>query len=62
VIFPYKDIDAFGEGFSISEVASLGYSTASGFLRFFYKDASGNFRAFSYPESPILDINYGNPN
>jgi len=62
VIFPYKDVNVFGESFSISEVASLGYSTASGILRFFYKDASGNFRAFSYPESPILDINYGSSN
>lgn len=59
VIFPYKDIDVFGPSFSISEIPSLGYSTANGFIRLFYKDASGNFRAFSYPETPILDITYG---
>jgi len=58
IIFPYKDIDVFGDDFSISETASLGYSTANGFIRIFYKDASGSFRAFSYPETPILDINY----
>jgi len=59
IIFPYKDIDVFGEGFSILEVPSLGYSLSNGLLRFFYKDSEGNFRAFSYTETPILDINYG---
>lgn len=59
IIFPYKDIDVFGESFSISETPSLGYSTSNGLMRLFYKDASGNFRAFSYPETPVLDINYG---
>jgi hypothetical protein len=58
VVFPYRDVDVFGDGFSISETPSIGYSTGNGFLRFFYKDASGSFRAFSYPETPILDIAY----
>jgi len=58
VVFPYGDVDVFGDGFSISETPSIGYSTGNGFLRFFYKDASGSFRAFSYPETPILDIEY----
>jgi hypothetical protein len=62
VIFPYKNVDIFGDGFSISEAPSIGYSTSSGLLRFFYKDASGSFRAFSYPETPILDIEYSKGN
>ena len=62
VIFPYKNVDIFGNGFSISETPSIGYSTNSGLLRFFYKDASGSFRAFSYPETPILDIEYSKGN
>lgn len=61
IVFPYKDMDVFGGNYAISETPSLGYSTAGGLLRLFYKDASGNFRAFSYPETPILDITYGKP-
>lgn len=58
VIFPYSDVDAFSNALSISETPALGYSTGGGLLRFFYKDASGNFRAFSYPEKPLLDFTY----
>lgn len=56
VYFPYKDVDIFGDNFSISDTPSFGYCTKSGILRFFYKDSSDNFRAFTYKEIPILDI------
>lgn len=62
IVFPYSDVDLFGDAFSISETPSLGYMTASGILRFFYKDAAGNFRAFSFYNTPKMDIGYGNSN
>jgi len=58
IAFPYDDVDFFGEALSISQVPCLGYVTASGIPRFFYKDAQGTFRAFSYQTVPILDIGY----
>jgi hypothetical protein len=58
--FPYNSsfIDSFNSSYSISQIMSLGYATSSGNIRFFYKDAAGYFRAFTFTELPYLDIGY----
>jgi hypothetical protein len=62
-VFPYfrqeytKFIIANNSNYDIADVASQGYATGDGRVRFFYEDSYNNLRAFTFDQVPFFDFN-----